>query len=154
MSGIKDAVVVDILNNNEYGVHIKGAGEYSRWTDLGWIKRSQLYGYDTGGYTGAWGDTGRLALLHEKELVLNKEDTKNLLDAVSILRNVMGNFSGNMMTRLDSIRNGFTNITSSSSENLKQDVHIEANFPNVNTRKEIEDAFANLVNIAAQSIMR
>jgi hypothetical protein len=33
----------------------------------------------TGGYTGAWGATGRLAILHEKELVLNKQDTLNIL---------------------------------------------------------------------------
>ena len=157
LAGIVDAVQVDMLNNNEYGVHIRGAGPYANnvlYEDLGWIKRSQLYGYDTGGYTGAWGSTGRLALLHEKELVLNKEDTRNLLDAVSILRTVMGNFNGNIMTRLDSIKSGFTNILSSNSEELKQDVHIEANFPNVDSKKQIEDAFANLVNIAAQRVMR
>ena len=31
--------------------------------------------YDTGGYTGKWGPEGKLATLHEKELVLNKQDT-------------------------------------------------------------------------------
>jgi len=41
---------------------------------------------DTGGYTGAWGKAGKLAVLHEKELVLNKMDTENLLDAVSMVR--------------------------------------------------------------------
>jgi len=42
--------------------------------------------FATGGYTGEWGSSGRLALLHEKELVLNKEDTANILDAVSLIR--------------------------------------------------------------------
>jgi len=31
--------------------------------------------YDTGGYTGEWSNDGRLAFLHQKELVLNAEDT-------------------------------------------------------------------------------
>jgi hypothetical protein len=41
---------------------------------------------DTGGYTGAWGPNGKLAILHEKEQVLNKEDTQNLFDAVALLK--------------------------------------------------------------------
>jgi hypothetical protein len=43
---------------------------------------------DTGMYTGEWGDTGKLAVLHEKELVLNQTDTSNVLAAVSIIRDV------------------------------------------------------------------
>ena len=31
--------------------------------------------FDTGGYTGQWGQEGKVAMLHEKELVLNKTDT-------------------------------------------------------------------------------
>ena len=39
--------------------------------------------YDTGGYTGNWNSSdGRLAVLHEKELVLNKNDTANMLKIV------------------------------------------------------------------------
>jgi hypothetical protein len=30
---------------------------------------------DTGGYTGDWGPDGKIAMLHQKELVLNAEDT-------------------------------------------------------------------------------
>ena len=46
-----------------------------------YIKKSSI-GYDTGGYTGDWSGEGRLAMLHQKELVLNKKDTANMLDAV------------------------------------------------------------------------
>ena len=59
-----------------------------------------LKSYDTGGYTGDWGTTdGRLALLHQKELVLNEADTTNILTAVQSVRdlvkgNTVGNFSG------------------------------------------------------------
>ena len=42
----------------------------------------------TGGYTGEWGASGKLAFLHEKELVLNKEDTENILAAVGIIRSI------------------------------------------------------------------
>jgi hypothetical protein len=48
---------------------------------------------NTGGYTGEWGNEGRLAVLHEKELVLNKKDTSNILDAVKISRNLDDNIS-------------------------------------------------------------
>lgn len=44
--------------------------------------------FDTGGYTGEF-DGGRLAILHEKELVLNKEDTANMLKIVDITRNII-----------------------------------------------------------------
>jgi len=39
-------------------------------------------GFASGGYTGSWGNEGKLALLHEKELVLNADDTKNFLQGV------------------------------------------------------------------------
>jgi len=38
-------------------------------------------------YTGEWGPEGKLAILHEKELVLNKDDTENFLKALEIVKN-------------------------------------------------------------------
>jgi hypothetical protein len=46
---------------------------------------------DTGGFTGAWGSNGKMAMLHEKELVLNKTDTSNFLQAVNITRDLVSN---------------------------------------------------------------
>ena len=48
---------------------------------------------DTGMYTGQWANgsvraNGRLAFLHQKELVLNAHDTENFLQAVDIVRNL------------------------------------------------------------------
>lgn len=44
------------------------------------MKKIMGVSFDTGGYTGDWNSIeGKLALLHEKELVLNKEDTDNIL---------------------------------------------------------------------------
>ena len=52
-----------------------------------------MYKFDTGGYTGEWGSEGKIAMLHEKELVLNKEDTENLLEAIRLLKGVSGESS-------------------------------------------------------------
>ena len=49
-SGVTDGVVVDMIVGNPYGIHIHSAD--GKYPDLGWIKKSQLSGYDTGGYTG------------------------------------------------------------------------------------------------------
>jgi hypothetical protein len=46
---------------------------------------------NTGGYTGDWGDSsGRIAMLHKKELVLNEDDTTNFLTAINIVRDIAG----------------------------------------------------------------
>lgn len=45
--------------------------------------------YDTGGMTPAWGSDPKLALLHEKELILNKNETSDFLKGLQILRNVI-----------------------------------------------------------------
>jgi hypothetical protein len=56
--------------------------------------------FATGGYTGDF-DNGRLAILHEKELVLNEEDTRNILGAVSLVRS-MDSIFGDLANQLDS----------------------------------------------------
>ena len=116
-------------------------------------------GFATGGYTGNWaGNNGKLAFLHSKELVLNKEDTENVLGAVQILRsinNAIGSsvlqqaaqLSGNLATAKVGNANGFT-------DTLEQNVHIEAVFPNVTKSQEIENALNNLVNTASQRSLR
>ena len=45
--------------------------------------------FNTGGYTGEWGPQGRLAVLDEKELVLNKNDTENFMIAMDVLRSIV-----------------------------------------------------------------
>lgn len=101
----------------------------------------------TGGYTGSWGPEGRMAILDEKELVLNKDDTKNFLNATAILRTIdlqTGLFSkglGNIITPF---------IADMQQGVLDQNVHIDATFPNVTDHNEIEAAFDNLINKASQ----
>ncbi|HEY8888950.1 MAG TPA: phage tail tape measure protein, partial [Clostridium sp.] len=58
----------------------------------GWASSNYISKFDTGGqYTGSFSG-GKLAMLHEKELVLNKIDTSNLLKAINISKSFMSNF--------------------------------------------------------------
>jgi TP901 family phage tail tape measure protein len=58
--------------------------------------------FDTGGYTGSFGGSkGKMAMLHEKEIVLNKSDTSNFLKAIDITRNF---FKGVSIPKLPSLQ--------------------------------------------------
>lgn len=140
-------VKVTIVKNDgrPYPIHVESSD-----SAFGWLRKDQLSGYDTGGYTGSWGSTeGRVALLHEKELVLNKEDTKNLLDTVEIMRNLTNSLGSSILKQMASMsRTGVNGMVGG--EVLEQEVHIDAQFPNVRDSHEIENALNNLVNAAAQ----
>jgi len=148
-SGVAQGVIVDRINGNPFGVHIHSAD--GRYPALGWVRRSQLSGYDTGGYTGEWGNSGRLALLHQKELVLNQQDTRNLLNAVNIMRTITNTIGSKVLDRLATIsaNNGFNGGVGGV---LDQNVNIQATFPNVRDHNEIEEALNNLVNRASQFV--
>ena len=107
-------------------------------------------GFDTGGYTGEWGPEGKLAMLHQKEIVLNQDDTANLLSAVEMVRTILAAIDMHSTSaQLGGILStpGFQG---GNSETLEQNVKIEASFPNVQDRNEIEEAFNNLINRASQ----
>ena len=151
-SGVSNGVVIDKVNNNPYGIHIHSAD--GKFPDLGWVKKSQLTGYDTGGFTGNWGDEeGRLALLHKKELVLNKTDTANLLNAMEIMREISTQVNLRNQSLLSAV-NAQQAAPAATNDTLEQNVHIEANFPNVQSHTEIETAIENLVNVASQRVYR
>jgi hypothetical protein len=107
-------------------------------------------GMATGGYTGNWGKDGKLAVLHEKELVLNATDTSKILDAVSLVRDLNAYTDSYTLplTQLLSTAMGY-NINNMGND-FEQNVHITADFPNVTNHLEIEQAFNNLVNMASQ----
>lgn len=119
---------------------------------------SDIWGYDTGGYTGSWSDNtgfyknGKMALLHQKEIVLNETDTQNLLNAVNMIRAMTdGLKTGALNSALSSI-NSFNGMNSQSSQDLEQNIHIDANFPNVKDASEIEQAILSLADQATQYI--
>ena len=116
----------------------------------------KLSGFDTGGYTGDWNSSeGRLAMLHEKEIVLNKEDTKNLLSAVEVLHGMSSSIAGMILGNAGAQMTGLSRAITTAAINsmptlLQQEVHIDASFPGVTSAQEIENALNNIINDVAQ----
>lgn len=109
--------------------------------------------FDTGGYTGDWGDIGKAAILHEKEIVLNSYDTSNLLSAIKITR-TLDNILSNFAIEPFALGNAISNSINNASNETQQNITIHADFPNVTERSQIEAAFNNLVNKASQYAFR
>lgn len=144
--------VQDIINKNwRSGSLVNyGSDKFSSYS---------LIGYDTGGYTGSWSDgnsdakNGKLAYLHQKELVLNASDTENILKAVDIVRQMVQTLKNSAVTDV------FSNIANSisaqsSGETVEQNVHITAEFPAANSAAEIESALLSLNERAIQYSFR
>ena len=124
---------------------------YSQWAGNRDELKKYYASYDTGGYTGAWGTSeGKLAMLHQKELVLNAADTSNMLAIVDMVRDISSMIDLNAMSSM--INTGLSAITASlnNEETLEQEVHITAEFPNATDKNEILEAFDNVINLAAQ----
>lgn len=123
------------------------------WWIIGQNLLPQTQSFDTGGYTGSWGSYGKLAMLHEKELVLNAQDTENFLTSMELLDNITRILD---LASMSSQMSGLSspNLNNMESETLQQEVHIEASFPNVQDQNEIAEAFKTLVNEASQYVNR
>ena len=107
--------------------------------------------YDTGGYTGAWDSSGRIAILHQKEIVLNAHDTENFLSAINILRDIVSVIDIQAAAQsLNFAAAASAQTLSPFAHTLQQDVTIHAEFPNATNRTEIEEAFDSLLNRASQ----
>lgn len=114
-------------------------------------KDQDIDSYDTGGYTGNWGNSGKLAMLHSKELVLNANDTANMLTAVQITRAMLDTIDLNARQASFGLGNLVASGIKDEKDNtLKQEVSIVAQFPNVQNHNEIEEALSNLINHASQ----
>ena len=112
-------------------------------------------GFDTGGYTGKWDSSGRLAMLHQKELVLNAKDTENFLAAVNIVRELSAAIDLKALAYQNALGQMSGAIRMSHEpQRLQQDVTIHAEFPNATDRNEIEVALKSLMNEATQYIYR
>ena len=88
-----------------------------------------------------------------KELVLNDEDTKNILDAVQLVRDLQGQAAAYQASLTNSSIISPRNINNNSLTELKQEVTITATFPNVNSKTEIEEAFIGLSSQASQRVL-
>lgn len=135
-----------------------GASALQWWIDImNKITKDNPYkgasSFDSGGYTGPWGSEGKLALLHEKELILNKTDTENILDAVNIIRSMSQSITSSLVNDLVDLVGSWNRLTTNvngSTEKIPQMITIDASFPNVSVASEIEEAFNDLANQAAQ----
>lgn len=147
-SGRARAGTIKYTSSGPYGYNIDG---------LGWVRKTDIVGYDTGGYTGDWNNNnGRLAMLHQKELVLNANDTANMLSAITILRDITANLGATLLNKMAAISAGNPNSIGQglAAAGMEQNVVINAEFPNATSSKEIEDALNNLVNRASQHITK
>lgn len=173
-AGENKEVAVTYLNPGaEYPVHVESTD-----AAYGWLKKYQIAKMDTGGYTGDWNSVeGKVAVLHEKELVLNKNDTSNILQAVRSIRafaesnnrtpntqigvkdifeSIQDNLFTKVATMMTSLEMGGLGadfekaLSQINDQTVHQDVHIDATFPNVQSSSEIENALMNLTNVASQ----
>ena len=173
----KDGGVIDALEE-EYNAVSKITGAYAQYRDViadliaqydGFMSRINTTvntaagtgnssptpgpeGFASGGYTGEWGPGGKLAMLHQKELILKEGDTENFLASLEVLRDIVKVIDLHAMNaQLGGLLNSPQyHDYEGAREVLEQQVHIEASFPNVSDRYEIEEALTTLVNKASQ----
>lgn len=135
------------LTNNKWG----------SWSDF--VKEMQnnnVPAFDTGGYTGSWNTSdGKLAMLHEKELVLNKHETADFLAMTKQFRDIIANYDYQQaMKSIEFALSTGNPQFSQSTQPIMQDINISASFPNATNHSEIEEAFRNLSNLATQYVNR
>lgn len=139
--------------NRAYSANGGYKGDYwGGWNKLNADVLHKKYGLATGGYTGNWdGSYGKLAFLHQKELVLNASDTENFLQAMDILDKIVSAIDlYSMNSQLGGALSSPSLGSMGGGDVLEQQVHIEASFPGVQDRNEIEEAFNTLINRASQ----
>ena len=167
---VKVTIIKD--DGRPYPIHVESSD-----SAYGWLKKEQLSGFKSGGFTGSWQggvdrDDGRLALLHQKELVLNADDTDNFLKAMQDLRKVQNEIktvssSGVISAMFNSISDAITakmqNLQSAQADILNakgpagggltgtiQNITINADFPEVSDANEIRKAFDQIIGMASQ----
>ena len=107
--------------------------------------------FASGGYTGEWGPEAKWALLHEKEQILTAEQTEkffNLANRILDFSNLIDQNANSQSIGLSSLLT--KTLINNNEQQLRQEVKIEASFPNATDKNEILDAFDNLINLASQ----
>ena len=109
--------------------------------------------FDTGGYTGNWsGGSGKLAVLHSKEIVLNAEDTANILKTVEMVREMTNSMKQGVFEAFGSSM--FDSVHSKADSDADVSVCINAEFPNAYSAEEIKGAFMDLNEQAIQYLYK
>ncbi|OME53974.1 phage tail tape measure protein [Paenibacillus odorifer] len=111
-----------------------------------WYKKdgkTKLYGFKTGGYTGDWeGDDGKLAVLHKKELVLNEDQTRNILDTAKIVEKFKSIFPS--MNTMSSIPKPKETSVVAEGNTENNEYNIEVNI-NGNADKKVAETVADQI---------
>ena len=146
----------------------KSSEDYSKAAKQWLLNNSRYAGnisFKTGGYTGEWSNgsvenNGRLAMLHQKELILNAKDTENMLDMVTMVREMQStsgaidkaiiNSIANMIGAITGVKVQSVGNTNSNNKNTSNTFNITAEFPNANDVNEIREAILSLPNLAQQ----
>ena len=128
--------------------------------DYAYYKNYSPSAFESGGYTGDWDSSGKLGILHQKELVLNADDTVNMLQAVQTIRDLtqlndsissaIAASIGQMALSL--VANGGGSVNGIGSSNTENQFYITAEFPNANDVETIREAILTLPNLASQYI--
>ena len=146
---IANGIIVHNMSMVASNLKMKSGGYTGTWPASGL----------TGMYTGSWNgpdieENGKLAFLHQKELVLNASDTENMLSAVKLIREISRTIDLQALISSQGIGALLPGSINSANNVLDQNVHIDASFPNVTNHIEIEEAFHNLVGKASQFAQR
>lgn len=130
----KDLVgdLIDYANSGKFEVKV-GVGDDTF---------SGIQTFDSGGYTGRFSG-GKLGILHEKELILDKFDTSNLLESIkganSLMKLTRNMFADIKIPTIPTIQPATAGVGGN------QIFHIaKLEFPNVRDSREIQDAIRNL----------
>lgn len=173
-SGYKSAIGYDPNNTSISRVDITSEDDFIKAFNDEYMYKLKTVKFATGGYTGDnVPASGALAVLDNKELVLNEDDTANMLKMIYTVRDMQNKVSTNtnsssildglnidgiikqiMQTTVQSFTAAAASISnfniSKEPQDINQNVSISANFPNVQNHNEIELAIQNLTSIAAQ----
>lgn len=134
------AILKDIQNDKGY------------WTDDNWDFGKNGSAKKKRTASGGLIKTPQVRSLAEEgpELVLNKDDTQNILEAVKNMRETIKLKISAMNSSIGQKVQGETIATQSNVETIEQNVKIDATFPGVSVASEIEEALNNLINQAVQ----
>lgn len=138
--------ITNINSGAKYPYHLS-LGKTLGSGDLGWVKKSQISGFDTGGYTGNWsGNNGKLAILHKKELVLKEKDTANLLACIKSVDGISKFLSNNFLGKLQTDKI----VNNQNSMNSDNRINIEKLEVKANNADELIESLKNISLIARQ----
>ena len=120
----------------------------------GIISNDKPKSFDTGGYTGSWDSSGKLAMLHEKEIVLNQSQSKDFSKLVANMPDILKFLDTDKLENvlksavLSTVNVAIPRIPqiafagNGGGDNVFHIAKME--FPNVKDSKAIEDAILNL----------